>query len=151
MISGNAFGGLQIEAGDATDPEEEVGPGTGNEVKGNFIGTDATATIAIPNGVGFGLAGVAITVSDHNTIGGSEPGAGNVIAANDGEGLFIIGTGAEDNDVLGNWIGTTPAGAARASATARAASASSTPRATASARRAPTARRTRSPTTARTG
>ena len=111
VISGNAFGGLQIEAGDATDPEEEIGPGTGNEVKGNFVGTDATATIAIPNGVGFGLAGVAITISDHNTIGGSEPGAGNVIAANDGEGLFIIGTGAENNDVLGNWIGTTPAGA----------------------------------------
>ncbi len=112
VISGNAFGGLQIEAGDATDPEEEIGPGTGNEVKGNFVGTDATATIAIPNGVGFGLAGLAITISDHNTIGGSEPGAGNVIAANDGEGLFIVGTGAEENRVLGNWIGTTPAGAA---------------------------------------
>jgi hypothetical protein len=112
VISGNAFGGLQIEAGDATDPEEEVGPGTGNAVKGNFVGTDRTATIAIPNGVGFGLAGVAITISDHNMIGGSEPGAGNVIAANDGEGIFIIGTGAENNDVLGNWIGTTPAGAA---------------------------------------
>lgn len=112
VISGNAFGGLQIEAGDATDPEEEIGPGTGNKVKGNFVGTDASATIALPNGVGFGLAGLAIAISDHNTIGGSEPGAGNVIAANDGEGLFIVGTGAEDNDVLGNWIGTTPAGAA---------------------------------------
>jgi hypothetical protein len=112
VISGNAFGGLQIEAGDATDPEEEIGPGTGNDVKGNFVGTDATATIAIPNGVGFGLAGVAISISDHNTIGGSEPGAGNVIAANDGEGLFVVGTGAEENLVLGNWIGTTPAGAA---------------------------------------
>jgi hypothetical protein len=111
VISGNAYGGLQIEAGDATDPEEEVGPGTGNEVKGNFVGTDASATLAIPNGVGFGLAGVAITVSDHNTIGGSEPGAGNVLAANDGEGLYIVGTGAEENDVLGNWIGTTPADA----------------------------------------
>lgn len=112
VISGNDFGGLQIEAGDATDPEEEIGPGTGNEVKGNLVGTDRTATIAIPNGVGFGLAGVTITISDHNTIGGAEPGAGNVIAANDGEGLFIVGTGAESNDVLGNWIGTTPAGAA---------------------------------------
>ena len=35
-----------------------------------------------------------------------------MIAANDGEGLYIVGTGAEDNLVLGDWIGATPAGAA---------------------------------------
>ena len=110
VISGNPCGALQIEQGDASDPEEEIGPAVGNLVQGNFIGTDATGQIAIPNGAGWGLAAVWISGTNDNTIGGTSPGAGNVIAANEGEGVFIIGANAFDNHVVGNWIGTNPQG-----------------------------------------
>jgi hypothetical protein len=113
VIAGSQSGGLQIESADADDEDEgeEAGPAVGNIVRGNFIGTDATATVALPNGVGYGLPGLTILNSNANTIGGTGSGAGNVIAANDGSGLFIVGADATANRVTGNWIGTTPAGA----------------------------------------
>jgi hypothetical protein len=112
VIGSNLLSGLQIEQGDADDEDEgeEAGPAVGNLVRGNFIGTDATATVPLPNGEGYGAAGVAIALSDDNTIGGTDAGAGNVIVASDGPGIVIAA--ADDNRVRGNWIGTTPAGAA---------------------------------------
>jgi trimeric autotransporter adhesin len=110
VIGNSLLSGLQIESGSPEDAEEEAGPAVGNLVRGNFIGTDATATVALPNGVGYSAPGVAIALSNDNTIGGTDAGAGNVIAASDGAGLVIAG--ADDNRVRGNWIGTTPAGAA---------------------------------------
>jgi hypothetical protein len=74
--------------------------GFGNVVQGNYIGTDASGTRAVPNGVGIGLLG---GVYD-NTIGGTLPGAGNVISGNGG-GIDIENTTA-DNLIQGNLIGT---------------------------------------------
>jgi hypothetical protein len=111
VIGSSLLAGLQIEAGDADDEDEgeEAGPAVGNLVRGNFIGTDATATVPLPNGEGYSGPGVAIVLSDDNTIGGTDAGAGNVIVASDGPGIAIAN--ADDNRVRGNWIGTTPAGA----------------------------------------
>lgn len=76
-----------------------------NEVEGNLIGTDANGTIAIPNR----YSGVDISGAVENTIGGTVAGAGNVIAANDGDGISI-GKQHDDqpdgNAILGNSIGT---------------------------------------------
>ena len=81
---------------------------TGNVVEGNYIGTDASGTVALGNG-----AGVAISGAERNTVGGVTPGAGNVIAANG-----LGGTGPQAgvalngprNIVQGNFIGTNAAG-----------------------------------------
>jgi hypothetical protein len=107
LISGNAYEGVQLEYGD-DDPVEELGPAVGNRLVGNLIGTDASGAVPLGNGSTFGLQGVVIHASDGNTIGSHEPGAGNVIAANAGDGIEISGDG---NLVLGNAIGTNMDGA----------------------------------------
>jgi titin len=75
-----------------------------NRVEGNLIGTDISGTSALPNDYGVGIFGV----SSGNTIGGTVPGARNVISGNgitSGDGISIFG-GSTGNVVQGNYIGT---------------------------------------------
>ena len=89
VISGNANNGV-LFADAAT---------TGNVLQGNFIGTNTTASAALPNGGN----GVDVQAdASGNTIGGTVPGTKNVIALNGGRGVFVeSGTG---NAILGNTI-----------------------------------------------
>ncbi len=89
VVSGNTNNGVLFA--DATT--------TGNVLQGNFIGTNATASAALPNGSN----GVDVQAgSSGNTIGGTVAGTKNVIAFNAGRGVFVeSGTG---NAVLGNTI-----------------------------------------------
>lgn len=73
----------------------------GTKIMGNFIGTDYTDTVGIGNGtVGLVLNGGCIEV----TVGGNNPGEGNVISANQTGGM-TVNTG-NYNYILGNYIGT---------------------------------------------
>ena len=74
---------------------------TGNLVAGNFIGTDGTGTYVLGNSD----EGVEIDGASDNTIGGQVAAARNLISGNN-VGVLIMGTGAIDNLVLGNYIGT---------------------------------------------
>ncbi len=74
--------------------------GSNNVIEGNFIGTDAAGSSALANGTGVSLAS-----ADNNTIGGTVPGARNLIAGNGGAGL-LINSASDDNLVQGNLIGT---------------------------------------------
>jgi hypothetical protein len=68
----------------------------GNKVEGNFIGTNAMQTQVF----GTGYAGVYLYRAYDDAIGGTEPGAGNVIRGASAFGAFVdLGTG---NAVLGN-------------------------------------------------
>jgi hypothetical protein len=71
-----------------------------NVVQGNFIGTNAAGTAAIPNGIG-----VSTFDSSRTIIGGTEGGAGNIISGNSETGIRI-GLHSLLNDVWGNRIGT---------------------------------------------
>ena len=57
----------------------------GDVLEGNSIGTDVTGTFAMPN-----LQGVLILGTMFNRIGGTAPGAGNVISGNTSAGLQIF-------------------------------------------------------------
>jgi hypothetical protein len=71
----------------------------GNVIAGNYIGTDVTGTVALPNSVG-----VVISFPyDDNLIGGTTAGSGNLISGNREEGVII---GSSHNQVQGNKIGT---------------------------------------------
>jgi len=73
---------------------------TGNQLLGNYIGTDLSGTQAVGNQ----NDGVYLEQAATNFIGGSAPGAGNVISANGVDGIFL--TNATWNVILGNFIGT---------------------------------------------
>jgi titin len=96
VISGNDFAGVNIFSSD-------------NTVQGNFIGTNATGDGILTNTV----VGITIqTGAEGNLIGGTEPGAGNVISGNGNwnEGGLTLITGARMNEALGNYIGTDATG-----------------------------------------
>ena len=74
----------------------------GNRVEGNYIGTNAAGTAALPNyGSGVCLEYGAMD----NTIGGEAAGAGNLLSGNRGAGLYMLGPQG-GNRVEGNFIGT---------------------------------------------
>jgi titin len=79
---------------------------TGNFVQGNLLGLDATGT----NSLGNITAGVGISSSAGNLIGGNLTGERNVISGNNGYGIFLIGTGTSGNQLQGNYIGTDSSG-----------------------------------------
>jgi hypothetical protein len=90
IISGNP-GGVKVTGG------------TGNIIKGNFIGTDPTGTSAIPNPGG----GINIISASYTIIGGKTPGDRNVISGNGQRGVWIYDSlGGTGNQVMGNYIGT---------------------------------------------
>ena len=85
-----------------------IGNSTTNTiVQGNYIGTDATGTNALPNQDGIGI-GNTITSPTNTLIGGTTAAARNVISGNSRAGVLLI-TGT-DNRVLGNYIGTSADG-----------------------------------------
>jgi hypothetical protein len=75
---------------------------SGNQILGNYIGTDATGQ----NGLG-GFEGIILTAAPDTTVGGSAPGAGNVISDNF-YGIYIFSTtqGPDNSTIQGNLIGT---------------------------------------------
>ncbi|MCK5066204.1 MAG: Ig-like domain-containing protein [Bacteroidales bacterium] len=76
-----------------------------DSIKGNFIGTDVTGTKGIPNN----LAGINLEACGSIHVGGSDIGEGNLISANNGDGIVIreseYGT-TSGIYVKGNFIGT---------------------------------------------
>ena len=96
LISGNGSIGIYVNGSNAT----------GNIIRGNLIGTDLLGLLALGNG----SSGVDISSAPANLIGGTSPGAGNVISGNGGIGVSISFSGATANQVQGNWIGTNATG-----------------------------------------
>ena len=99
VISGNGTAGVQLYLYSSTN----------NVVQGNKIGTDATGTVAIGNG----LSGVSINGGTYNLIGGTTPAARNIISGNGQDGVVINTGGAKGNKIQGNFIGTDVTGTKR--------------------------------------
>ena len=98
LISGNAQQGVEINGDVET---------SGNIVQGNRIGTNAAGTAIIPNGLNGVLIASAVT---NNLIGGPNAGEGNLISGNGDSGIAINGLNTNNNRVEGNFIGTNAAG-----------------------------------------
>lgn len=97
--------------------------GGGHVIAGNYLGTDASGTVALGNGfpfTGFPYSGVNVANSSNNRIGGDAAADRNVISGN-GYGvtieafasIFLAGSPAPaiDNVIAGNYIGTVASGA----------------------------------------
>ena len=70
-------------------------------ISGNYIGTSVTGLA----GLGNVYNGLEIATSSSNLIGGTSPGAGNVISGNGQSGIYFISAPATSNLVQGNYIG----------------------------------------------
>ena len=114
--SNNTIGGLASGQGNILASNQANGilipaltggsnPESNNLIVGNFIGTDATGTIAQGNGV----SGVSV-FSSNNTIGGPSLAARNLISANGLDGIDLTNAAATGNLVQGNYIGTDATG-----------------------------------------
>ncbi len=89
-----------------------IGAGSaGTTIQGNYLGTNFTGNVALPNNA-YGI----YAESANNQIGGTPPGAGNLISGFDttgGIGIFLFGfAGSTGNVIQGNYIGTNAAGTA---------------------------------------
>ena len=112
--TGNTIGGTTTGARNVISNNGATGPGSGvalfngsNTVQGNYIGVDATGTVAMGNN------GDGVRVqSAGNTIGGTAAGAGNVISANtatggfQAQGINLTSAPSTNNIIQGNFIGT---------------------------------------------
>lgn len=98
LVGGNLAGQGNLISGN-TGTGVSMGTGSAGAVSGNFIGTNAAGTAAIPNGSGltaFNSGGV--------TVGGATPAHGNLISGNTGTGVFL---GTDGVTVRHNVIGRT--------------------------------------------
>jgi hypothetical protein len=91
VISGNTSG--------IYDESSIIGASSNNTISGNYIGVDVTGSTALGNTF-YGV----FTSSSGAVIGGSAPGAGNVIAAS--ATIANVQIASRDIVVQGNWIGT---------------------------------------------
>ncbi|MFN8526940.1 MAG: CSLREA domain-containing protein [Chloroflexota bacterium] len=93
VISGNLGNGVQVNGGAA-----------GAIFRGNYVGLGADGV------TNFGNAGIGVqlTAVTGLTLGGTVPGAGNVISGNT-DGVVLSGASA-NNRIEGNFVGTTAAG-----------------------------------------
>ncbi len=101
VISGSTDAGIAIKTNAGNH-------GDNNTVIGNFIGTDYTGTVAIPN-----LYGVTVReAATGNVIGGTTPAERNIISGNLQWGIFTDGNdqiateNANHTTIIGNYIGT---------------------------------------------
>jgi hypothetical protein len=101
IISGNTGGGIAIETREGT-PTSDI------RIYGNYIGTDRSGDNPVKNG-----DGISIFNSPENVIGGTAPGAGNVISGSTKNGIHIWGEGSILNIVRQNNIGTNAGGNAK--------------------------------------
>ena len=102
VISANGGHGVQIQRTTPSSPS----PATGNVVEGNYVGTNATGDAAVANA----FDGISLVWgAQGNTIGGSVPGAGNVVSGNGRIGISVFDT-SSGNLIEGNYVGTNAAG-----------------------------------------
>ena len=89
VISGNLSVGLFVAT-------------SGNIIQGNFIGTQQDGRNPLANLQGIGFVGVGN--ANNNVVGGSVPGAGNIIAFNNIRGVVGEADAGTGNAILGNSI-----------------------------------------------
>jgi hypothetical protein len=77
-----------------------------NWIKGNYIGTDASGVVRLPNGDGIVISGLA----KHNIIGGNTNADRNLLSGNNDSGIKLYAIGTDSNIIQGNFIGTNYSG-----------------------------------------
>ena len=119
IICGNGAQGILVQPDTSVQPDNPVQPGaSGNQILGNQIGMAGPSINGLYVQDGNGAEGVLIESSGSLAAGfvyassnfvGSATG-GNLISANVGAGVELVGVGAIRNLIQGNYIGVAPGG-----------------------------------------
>jgi hypothetical protein len=105
VVAQNVIAGFQVGINlFASVSPNSSNPTATTTVLGNYIGTDITGKKPLGN-----IVGVYINGIPRNTIGGTTPSAANVISGNQ-TGLYLLGSTATGNQIMGNLIGLDPSG-----------------------------------------
>ncbi len=107
VIGGDTVGERNLISGNGRDGAD-IGGAHNNAITGNYIGTDASGTVALGNverGVGINDGGDG-SPSTHNVV------EGNLISGNGTNGVDVWGPATAYNTLKGNYIGTDFAGSA---------------------------------------
>lgn len=96
LVSGNRAGGIVLSGVAAA----------GNVLQGNLVGTDVTGQQAISNAT----SGIILLSARQTLIGGTAPGAGNLVSGNGQSGIRLADHLTAENRVLGNRVGMNLAG-----------------------------------------
>ncbi len=106
--SNNQIGGTTSQARNVISSNVAVGiiitSGSGNQIKGNYIGPDFTGLKRVGSNQGVQIE------SNNNQVGGTEAGAGDLISCANGIGVGLFR--AQGCLIQGNFFGTNPNGAA---------------------------------------
>ncbi len=103
VIAGNNASGLRISGSGAS----------GNRVEGNYFGIDVSGTQGLGNGLPAGGSNILMDGAPDNVIGGPTAAHRNIISgASMGHAFNITGTGATDNRIQNNYVGTNASGTA---------------------------------------
>ncbi|MGP0069832.1 MAG: beta strand repeat-containing protein [Isosphaeraceae bacterium] len=106
VISGNSGAAIYF-----TNAGTSTTPATGNVIAGDWIGTTADGTAALPNGSGIDLYNSPGNWIGVNPVYGQEDSdQRDVISGNTGNGVQISGSGATGNVIAGDLIGTDATG-----------------------------------------
>jgi uncharacterized repeat protein (TIGR01451 family) len=100
LIAGASAMGIRVNS------IHNPGRASGAVIQGNFIGTDATGARALPN-----LEGLRVEGELNASIGGTAPGARNLISGNTSDGIGLVT--ASGTVIQGNFIGTDVTGATK--------------------------------------
>jgi len=98
LISGNGQAGIKL-----SDASHD------NIIHGNYIGTNAAGTIALPN---LSQGVMLWSGAHHNLVGGTTPAERNVLSGNGHEGVLVFQPSTVHNIIQGNYIGTDASGSA---------------------------------------
>ena len=109
-IGGLSASGRNVISGNTTFGVLITGSGASNNLMiGNYVGTGATGTTAVGNG----LSGIEmLNRASSNSVGNTRSGARNVVSGNGNDGVLMFGAGTRNNVVQGNYVGITAAGTA---------------------------------------
>jgi len=112
IISGNRLCGVWVD--DNSDGASSTS--AGNQIRGNYIGTNASGNDKIPYATDgaseYQQVGVSIWAGLNNVIGGSTSNHRNIISGNSWNGVYLWGVNGNNNTVQYNYIGTDNTGLA---------------------------------------
>jgi titin len=108
LVGGTAAGAQNVVSGNLYGILISDTLTLGNDIIGNYIGTDPSGTERRENIIGLLLAGGA----QDNTIGGDSDAERNILSGNFSAGAGILNTSSTGNVITGNYIGVDVSGTA---------------------------------------